>query len=65
MKESPAREGTVEGTTIDRAAIEATRAVIAPYVRRTPVVEVDGADVGLPGVPLVLKLEQLQHSGSF
>jgi threonine dehydratase len=50
---------------IDRTAIEATRAVIAPYVRVTPVVEVDGAELGLPGVPVTLKLELLQHSGSF
>lgn len=31
----------------------------------TPVVEVSGGDFGLPGFPLALKLEQLQHSGSF
>ena len=35
------------------------------HVRRTPVLEVDGADVGLPGVQLVFKLEFLQHAGSF
>jgi threonine dehydratase len=52
-------------TRIDRAGIEATHAVIAPYVRVTPVVEVNGADFGLARFPLVLKLEQLQHSGSF
>jgi len=50
---------------IDRDAIETTYGVIKDYVRVTPVVAVDGADVGLPGVPLVLKLEQLQHAGSF
>ena len=38
---------------------------IAPYVRVTPVIRVDLADFGLPGGPLTLKLEQLQHSGSF
>jgi len=36
-----------------------------PYIRRTPIVEVDGADFGLDGITLVLKLELLQHSGSF
>ena len=46
-------------------AIRATYARIAPYVRRTPVVTVDGADFGLPSVRLVLKLELLQHAGSF
>ncbi len=39
--------------------------LIRPYVRRTPVIEVDGADFGLPGVELVCKLEFLQHAGSF
>jgi threonine dehydratase len=34
-------------------------------VRRTPVVTVDGADFGVPGVTLVFKLEFLQHAGSF
>jgi threonine dehydratase len=53
------------GTTIDRAGIEAAHAVIRPYVRRTPVVEGDGADFGLAAFPLTLKLELLQHSGSF
>jgi threonine dehydratase len=38
---------------------------IAPYVRRTPTVEVEPADLGAAGAALVLKLEQLQHSGSF
>jgi threonine dehydratase len=52
-------------TTVDRAAIEATHARIRPYVRVTPVVELSGADFGLAPFALVLKLEQLQHSGSF
>jgi threonine dehydratase len=52
-------------TRIDREGIEATHAVIKPYVRVTPVVEVNGTDFGLSRVTLVLKLEQLQHSGSF
>jgi len=34
-------------------------------VRRTPVLEADGADFGLDGVRLVFKLELLQHAGSF
>jgi len=32
---------------------------------RTPVVEVDGSEFGLPKASLCLKLEQLQHSGAF
>jgi threonine dehydratase len=51
--------------TIDRDAIARAYALIRPHVRRTPVIELDGADFGLPGIPLVFKLELLQHSGSF
>jgi threonine dehydratase len=50
---------------IDRAAIEAAYALIKPYVRVTPVLAADGADFALGPFPLTLKLEQLQHSGSF
>ena len=53
------------GIAIDRTGIESTHAVIKPYVRVTPVVEVGGEDFGLPPFSLTLKLEQLQHSGSF
>jgi threonine dehydratase len=38
---------------------------IRPFVRRTPVIAVDGAEFGLPSRMLTLKLELLQHSGSF
>ncbi len=50
---------------LDAAAIAATAERIAPYIRRTPVLEADGADFGLPGVRLAFKLEFLQHAGSF
>jgi threonine dehydratase len=50
---------------IDRKRIEAVAAVIAPYVRVTPVLALSGADFGLAPFPLTLKLELLQHSGSF
>ena len=49
---------------IARDEIVAARDRIAPYVRRTPVAEVDGAALGLPH-PVVLKLELFQHTGSF
>ncbi len=49
---------------IGRAEIDAAAARIAPRVRRTPVVEVEAAAFGTPG-PVVLKLECLQHAGSF
>jgi threonine dehydratase len=51
--------------TIDREAIARTHAVIRPFIRRTPVIDVDGADVGLSDVRITLKLESLQHAGSF
>jgi threonine dehydratase len=51
--------------TIDRAAIAANYPRIAPYVRRTPVITVAGSDFGLSLPNLQLKLELLQHSGSF
>jgi threonine dehydratase len=46
-------------------AIRAAHERIAPHIRRTPVVAVDGADFGLASVRLVFKLELLQHAGSF
>ncbi len=46
-------------------AIARCELVIRPYIRRTPVIAVDGSDFGAPAGPLTLKLELLQHSGSF
>jgi threonine dehydratase len=39
--------------------------LIRPYIRRTPLIEMDGAEIGLAPGKLFLKLELLQHSGSF
>jgi threonine dehydratase len=39
--------------------------LIKPHIRRTPIVEIDGADFGIKTAPLTLKLESLQHAGSF
>jgi threonine dehydratase len=50
---------------IDRERIIATHAVIRPYVRRTPVLDFDSSELGLPACRVTLKLELLQHSGSF
>jgi threonine dehydratase len=50
---------------VSRAEIDETAKLIAPYVRRTPVVEVQAADFGLSGPPIIFKLELLQHAGSF
>src|SRR4051794_2941993 len=51
--------------TVDRAGIEAVEALIRPRVRRTPVIRLDRSEFGSGAGRLVLKLEQLQHSGSF
>jgi threonine dehydratase len=50
---------------INRDGIVEIESIIRPYIRRTPVIEVNGADFGLSPVYLSLKLELLQHSGSF
>ena len=50
---------------LEAAAIRAAAARLASHIRRTPILEVDGADFGLPAVRLVFKLEFLQHAGSF
>jgi threonine dehydratase len=50
---------------LDRDGIAATERLIRPYLRHTPAIAVDAADFGLPAAPLVLKLEFLQHTGSF
>src|SRR3977135_3702129 len=51
--------------TVNRTEIVRDEAIIRPYVRRTPVIEIDGADIGVESKKLVLKLELFQHSGSF
>jgi threonine dehydratase len=51
--------------TLTRDAIARTYGAIRPHIRRTPVIEVDGADFGLAPAPVRFKLELLQHTGSF
>jgi threonine dehydratase len=50
---------------IDRGHIAPTERLIRPHVRRTPVIQADAADFGLPAARLSFKLELLQHVGSF
>ena len=47
-----------------QADIAAAAERIAPFVRHTPVLRLAGAELGAPG-DVVLKLELLQHAGSF
>jgi threonine dehydratase len=60
-----ARVATPSGDIIIPSQIEAIDPVIRPHIRRTPVLEIDAADFGLPPARLVLKLELFQHAGSF
>ncbi len=55
----------IESVTIGRDAIAAAARLIGPYVRRTPNLAIDPGDVGIETGALVLKLEMLQHTGSF
>ena len=50
--------------TIPRSQVREAARRISPFVRRTPVAVLGGTALGLPD-DLVLKLEHLQHSGSF
>jgi threonine dehydratase len=50
---------------LDRHDIAATEKAIRPRIRRTPVVQIEGVDFGLSVSRVSLKLEFLQHSGSF
>lgn len=54
-----------DGFVINREQIAAIEPTVRPHIRRTPVIEVNGADLGLDGAHLVLKLELMQHAGSF
>jgi threonine dehydratase len=50
---------------LSRGEIEAAASRIRAFVRRTPVLVVDGEDLALPGIRVAFKLEFTQHSGSF
>lgn len=52
-------------TPVTRDRIAATYEIIRPHVRHTPLIDVDGADFGLPAGIVRLKLEFMQHAGSF
>ena len=50
---------------LNRATVLDAHEAIRQHIRRTPVIEVEAADFGLPHAPLTLKLEFLQHTGTF
>jgi threonine dehydratase len=55
----------IDSDRIGPEEIERAERRIRPYIRTTPVVDVSGADIGVPGATVTLKLEQLQRAGSF
>jgi threonine dehydratase len=57
-------QATPNGSPVTREDIEAAAAVIDPFIRHTPVLTVPGDEIGVDAT-LLLKLEYLQHSGSF
>ena len=57
--------GAVPDDEIGRGAVRTLLATLRPWVRTTPVVRIDRSELGLEPGPLVLKLEHLQHAGSF
>ena len=50
---------------LNKQGISRAHDKIQAYIRRTPVIETDGADSGLGACRVTLKLELLQHAGSF
>ncbi len=49
----------------DRETILAAERIIRPFIRRTPVLDAAPSDFGIVSGSLTLKLEMLQHTGSF
>jgi len=64
MPVGPMASFTYRAVVISRDDVEAARHRIAGHVRRTPVTVLEADDL-LPGIEVALKLEQLQHTGSF
>ena len=56
---------SLEKSVISSAKIRDAYSLIRPHIRRTPVIEVSGDEFGLSTNALHLKLELMQHSGSF
>jgi threonine dehydratase len=50
---------------LDPDAIATAERLIRPRIRLTPIVKIDGVDLGLNLPSVTLKLELLQHAGSF
>jgi threonine dehydratase len=58
-------ESKAEAPNITLDDIRAVERIIRPYIRSTPIIELQGQDFGLGDSRIVLKLELLQYAGSF
>ena len=56
---------TLVASRVTPERIAETEKLIRPYIRKTPVIDVDAADFGLASARLTMKLELFQHAGSF
>src|ERR1700712_5349342 len=66
MKVNPSEVSPMpQDNSITPDRIAGTERLIRPHIRHTPIVDVDLADFGTTPGPVALKLECLQHSGSF
>ena len=63
MRDRIEKQGDV--AMIGTSDIQAAERLIRPHIRRTPVLACNGVDFGLASQPITLKLELLQHAGSF
>jgi threonine dehydratase len=61
MTQQPA----IPRSAISRADFLSTEATIRPHIRRTPVISINADELGVSAASLSLKLELMQHAGSF
>jgi threonine dehydratase len=59
------QDDSLSDSWLNRDVIARAYNLILPFVRRTPIIEVDGAEYGLGNCRIIFKLEFLQHAGSF
>ncbi len=50
---------------VEREGIAMAEQLIRPHIRKTPIMEMDGSEIGIDSIRVILKLELFQHSGSF
>src|SRR5262245_48165807 len=65
MMDGAEADMTSQQAAIGRSDIAAVFDTIVPHIRQTPVIDLDAADLGRTAAAFTLKLELLQHAGSF